>query len=83
MRPPAARWPGYALAAVAASVLDHACSRMPLAAVLEAANIVMLYLLGVVGVALRFGRGPAAFAALLNVAAFDFFFVDAAPVLRA
>jgi two-component system sensor histidine kinase KdpD len=39
-------------------------------------NIAMLYLLNVVGVALRFGRAPAALAALLGVAAFDFFFVE-------
>jgi two-component system sensor histidine kinase KdpD len=35
----------------------------------------MLFLLAVVGVARRYGRGPAAFASLVNVAAFDFFFV--------
>ena len=35
----------------------------------------MLYLLAVVGVALRYGRGPAAFAALVNVLAFDYFLV--------
>ena len=39
-------------------------------------NIAMLYLLNVVGVALRFGRAPAAVAALLGVAAFDFVFVE-------
>lgn len=39
-------------------------------------NIAMLYLLNVVGVALRFGRAPAALTALLGVAAFDFFFVE-------
>ncbi|MFT7773902.1 DUF4118 domain-containing protein [Roseateles sp.] len=39
-------------------------------------NIAMLYLLNVVGVALRYGRAPAALAALLGVAAFDFFFVE-------
>ncbi len=39
-------------------------------------NIAMLFLLNVVGVALRFGRAPAAVAALLGVAAFDFFFVE-------
>lgn len=38
-------------------------------------NIAMLYLLNVVGIALRFGRVPAALAALLGVAAFDFAFV--------
>ncbi len=41
----------------------------------ELANIVMLFLLAVVVVALRSGRGPAVLAAFLNVAAFDFFFV--------
>ncbi len=39
-------------------------------------NIAMLYLLNVVGVALRFGRAPAALTALLGVAAFDFVFVE-------
>jgi two-component system sensor histidine kinase KdpD len=47
----------------------------PLQQYLELANTVMLYLLGVVFIAYRFGRGPAALAAVLNVAAFDFFFV--------
>jgi len=47
----------------------------PLHQYLELSNIVMLFLLGVVFIAYRFGRGPAALAALLNVAAFDFFFV--------
>ena len=48
----------------------------PLAPIFDVANIVMLFLLAVVGVAVRFGRGPAVFAAFLNVAAFDFFFVS-------
>lgn len=47
----------------------------PLHGRLDQANIAMLFLLGVVLVALRFGRGAAAWAAVLNVAAFDFFFV--------
>jgi len=38
-------------------------------------NIAMLFLVAVVGVALRHGRGPAAMASVLAVAAFDFFFV--------
>lgn len=41
----------------------------------ELSNLVMTYLLGVVFVALRFGRGPSALASVLAVAAFDFFFV--------
>ncbi|MDM0021994.1 DUF4118 domain-containing protein [Variovorax saccharolyticus] len=68
------RWPGYAWAAAAACAITLLAT--PLAGVLEPSNIVMLFLLGVVGVAMRFGRGPAAFSALLNVAAFDFFFVS-------
>ncbi|RUR71357.1 DUF4118 domain-containing protein [Variovorax guangxiensis] len=66
-------WPGYAWAAATSIALTLVCT--PLANVLELSNIVMLFLLGVVGVAMRFGRGPSALAALLNVAAFDYFFV--------
>jgi two-component system sensor histidine kinase KdpD len=39
------------------------------------ANLVMVYLLGVAFVATRYGRRPSALAAVLSVAAFDFFFV--------
>ena len=42
---------------------------------LAEANIVMLFLLGVVLVATRYGRGPAIVAAVVNVLVFDFFFV--------
>src|SRR6202158_1912471 len=35
----------------------------------------MIYLLGVTVAGLRLGRGPSALTAVLNVAAFDFFFV--------
>ncbi|RYZ00925.1 MAG: DUF4118 domain-containing protein, partial [Comamonadaceae bacterium] len=66
-------WPSYAWGVGACALLTAAT--LPLRDVLDLANIVMLFLLGTVGVALRFGRGPAALAALLNVAAFDFFFV--------
>ena len=38
-------------------------------------NLVMIYLLGATIAALRLGRGPAISAAILNVIAFDFFFV--------
>ena len=41
----------------------------------DQANIVMVFLLSVVGVAVWLGRGPSVLAAVLNVAAFDFFFV--------
>jgi two-component system sensor histidine kinase KdpD len=42
---------------------------------LELSNLVMVYLLGVTFSGLRLGRGPSALTAVLNVAAFDFFFV--------
>ena len=38
-------------------------------------NLIMVYLLGVVVVATRAGRGPTALASVLSVAVFDFFFV--------
>ena len=69
-----ARWPGFACAVASSVALTLLAA--PLSSVLELSNIVMLYLLGVVGVAWRFGRGPAALAAALNVIAFDFFFVQ-------
>jgi len=69
-----ARWPGFAWAV--ASSIGVTLLAAPLSGVLELTNIVMLYLLGVVGVAWRFGRGPAACAAALNVLAFDYFFVQ-------
>ncbi|HTY03615.1 MAG TPA: two-component system sensor histidine kinase KdpD [Rhodocyclaceae bacterium] len=47
----------------------------PLAKLLDLANIVMLFLLGVFFTAVRLGRGPALLSAFLAVAAFDFFFV--------
>ncbi|MBL7088868.1 sensor histidine kinase KdpD [Acidovorax sp.] len=70
-RPPF--WPGYIAAALACCIA--AVIATPLANVLELTNIVMLFLLVVVGVALRFGRGPAIMAAFLGVGFFDFFFV--------
>ncbi|RYX94092.1 MAG: DUF4118 domain-containing protein [Comamonadaceae bacterium] len=72
-RRPRGPWAGYAWA-LAASVAVTLLAT-PLHAVFDLANIVMLFLLGTVLVALKFGRGPAALAAVLNVAAFDFFFV--------
>jgi two-component system sensor histidine kinase KdpD len=59
-----------ALACVAVTLLS-----MPLAAHFDRSNIVAIYILTVVLVAVRFGRGAAALAAVLSVCAFDFFFV--------
>ncbi|MEH6873435.1 MAG: DUF4118 domain-containing protein, partial [Candidatus Competibacter sp.] len=48
---------------------------MPLLPYLDHANIVMLFLLAVVGVAAWYGRGPAMLVAILNVLSFNFVFV--------
>jgi two-component system sensor histidine kinase KdpD len=42
---------------------------------LQLVNLVMLYLLGVMLAAIRFGRGPSVLTACVSVVAFDFFFV--------
>jgi two-component system, OmpR family, sensor histidine kinase KdpD len=47
----------------------------PLQPYFDLANIVMLFLLTVVLIAVKFGRGPAVLAAFVSVASFDFFFV--------
>ncbi|QJT79839.1 two-component system sensor histidine kinase KdpD [Kosakonia sp. MUSA4] len=41
----------------------------------DAANLVMIYLLGVVLIALFYGRWPSAFATVINVLSFDLFFI--------
>src|SRR5262245_1901132 len=67
------RWPRYAIAAAAPA----ACTGVGFLVTgpNELINLVMVYLLGVMLVATRSGRGPSLFAAGLSVAAFDFFFV--------
>ena len=65
---------GYVVALAACAVLTAAV--LPLEGVIDKANIVMLYLLAVVGVAMRYGRGPAVVSALVNVLAFDYFLVE-------
>lgn len=64
---------GYVYAVLAC--LGITALSMPLAPRLDMANIVMLFLLGVLLIAYRFGRGPAVLAAVLNVASYDVFFV--------
>ena len=66
-------WLPYAWSAAICGVA--ALLAAPLHSVFELANIVMLFLLAVVVVAVRLGRGPAVLAAFLSVGAFDFFFV--------
>ena len=70
---PAWSWHGYLAALLICG--GTALAATPLVEVLELSNIVMLFLLAVVGVALGFGRGPAVAAALIGVGLLDFFFV--------
>ena len=67
------RTPGYALAVATSAICSAIC--WVLKPWFDLPNLIMIYLLGAVMVAARFGRGPAVTAAVLNVAAFDFFFV--------
>ena len=67
-------WRGY-LFATALCALTAAGATLLLMDVFEPANIVMLFLLAVVIVAVRHGRGPAVLAAVLAVGTFDFLFV--------
>jgi two-component system sensor histidine kinase KdpD len=59
-----------ALACVAVTLLS-----IPLADRFDRSNIVAIFILTVVLVAVRFGRGASALAAVLSVCSFDFFFV--------
>jgi two-component system, OmpR family, sensor histidine kinase KdpD len=59
-----------AIACVAVTLIS-----MPLAAHFDRSNIVAIFILAVVLVGVRLGRGPAALAAVLSVCGFDFFFV--------
>ncbi|HLX29603.1 MAG TPA: two-component system sensor histidine kinase KdpD [Casimicrobiaceae bacterium] len=66
-------WHHYAGALALSAVV--AIFAFPLQGRFELSNIVMLFMLAVVGAALMFGRGPAVVAAIVNVLVFDFFFV--------
>ena len=63
----------YLWAALACAAVTVVC--LPLAIRFDRSNIVAIYILSVVLVAVRFGRAPSALAAVLSVGAFDFFFV--------
>jgi two-component system sensor histidine kinase KdpD len=65
---------GYAWAAAGTALITALC--LPLREAFELANIALLYLLPVVGVAWRFGGAPAVLAAALAVLALNFFFIE-------
>ncbi|RXZ36364.1 DUF4118 domain-containing protein [Oxalobacteraceae bacterium CAVE-383] len=67
------RYRSYAFA-LCASMLTTLVTA-PLSQHLDLANIIMIYLLTVVLVAMQLGRGPAVLSTFAGVAAFDYFFV--------
>jgi two-component system sensor histidine kinase KdpD len=67
------RWPAYLKALIVVALATLICSQIT--GIFERTNVVMIYLLGTVFVAARFGRGPSVLAAVLSVALFDFLFV--------
>jgi two-component system sensor histidine kinase KdpD len=68
-----ARWRGY-IWAVGATVAGTGAG-IAMSPRFDPANIAMVYLLAVLCVALRYGRGSAVLTALLSIAALDFLFV--------
>jgi two-component system sensor histidine kinase KdpD len=67
------KWRGYAWAAAAA--VGSTLVALVLDAYFHVVNVALVYLLAVVLVALRFRRGPVIAVSVLNVAAFNFFFI--------
>ena len=68
-----AAWSGYGWAA--ALVGAATAATLLIAPYVAPANVIMVYLVSVLVVATRFGRGPSVLASVLSVAAFNFFFV--------
>ncbi|HJV93112.1 MAG TPA: two-component system sensor histidine kinase KdpD, partial [Azonexus sp.] len=67
------QWPAYAKAAAGCALAGMAAT--VLFPIVDLPNIVMVFLLAVVLVSVRYGRGPGVLASFLAVAIFDFFFV--------
>jgi two-component system sensor histidine kinase KdpD len=72
---PAAKRRGWPYAAAAGASIAAALAATPLLPYIDQANIAMLFLLVVVLVAVRLGRGPSVLATCVSVLCFDFFFV--------
>jgi two-component system sensor histidine kinase KdpD len=75
LNPPAWNWSHYLATALVVTLCGLVSWGIHAYAHSEA-NIVMVFLLGVVYVAGRYGRGPAIAASLAGVLTFDFFFVE-------
>ncbi len=67
------KWQAYAKGIAVVVAITLAC--FVLNEYIERTNLVMLYLLGTVLVAIRFGRGPSVVASVMSVSLFDFLFV--------
>ena len=67
------KWQNYAWATIACGITTTLAA--VLLRIFDLSNVVMVFLLTVVGISIRFGRGPGAWAAALSVLLFDFFFV--------
>jgi two-component system, OmpR family, sensor histidine kinase KdpD len=72
---PTSPWQSYAAAPLVVALCTLLALPIDRFGVGEA-NVIMVYLLGVLGVALAGGRGPSALAAVLSVLTFNFFFVE-------
>lgn len=70
---PRAPWTHYAMAGAIVAAVSLVC--LPLAGRIDLANIVMLFLLAVIGTAFWLGRGPAVVSTILGVLAFDVLYV--------
>jgi two-component system sensor histidine kinase KdpD len=66
-------WPAYRFALMVVAGITAINAGLFL--ILAPANLIMIYLTGVIAVALRAGYGPSVLASVLSVVAFDFFFV--------
>lgn len=64
---------GYAAAIASAVVSSLIC--WPLAGYLDPTNLLMVYLLGAVLIAVRYGGGPSVLASVIGVLSFDFFYI--------
>jgi two-component system sensor histidine kinase KdpD len=78
VRPPrvpqrSSKWPAYVKATVVVALVTLFCGAV--FNTIERTNLVMIYLLGIVFVAARFGRGPSILASILSVSVFDFLYV--------
>lgn len=67
------QWPAYAMATVGCALAGLASAAI--FPIVDLPNIVMVFLLVVVLVSMRYGRGPGVLASFLAVAIFDFVFV--------